>query len=251
MKKINLLLSAFLCLSLNSAYAEGRVTVFYPGKASVTLENVPTLESLVVDNPALQGEIWWPGAAISEQSATRLQQQKQQQLLARLKALSALLRQDDDTSLATTVDSVYAQLAELNVIGRLFVPLDPDMIRLDPVLDRRLRGEYQVYVAPEPKSVRLLGALAPHGKRDFLPGKDVSDYFTGLQPLEGAEYDNAWIITPQGEVQSVPIAYWNRRHNEMTPGSLLFLGFVVSALPDDFKDINEQIISLLTHRIPD
>ncbi|MFZ1873007.1 MAG: capsule biosynthesis GfcC D2 domain-containing protein [Chania sp.] len=251
MKKINLLLGALLCFALNSASANSRVTVFYPDKASVTLTNVPTLENLVVDNPALQGKIWWPGAAIAEQSATRFEQQKQQQLLARLKALSALLRQEGDTSLAATVDAVHIQLAELNVIGRLFVPLDPDMIRLDPVLDRRLQGEYQLYIAPEPKSVKLLGAVSSHGKHDFLPGKDVSDYLTGLQPLEGAEHDTAWIITPQGEVQPVPIAYWNRRHNEMTPGSLLFLGFAVSALPDDFKDINEQIISLLTHRMPD
>jgi len=65
MKKINLLLSALLCFSLNSANAESRVTVFYPDKASVTLKNVPTLENLVVDNPALQSKIWWPGAAIA------------------------------------------------------------------------------------------------------------------------------------------------------------------------------------------
>lgn len=251
MKKINLLLGALLCLLLNSAHAESRITVFYPDQASVTLKNVPTLDSLVVNNPALQGNIWWPGVAIAEQNATRIQQQKQQQLLARLAALSSVLRQKDDALLAATVDSVRSQLAELKVIGRQLVPLDPDMIRLHPELDRRLSGEYQLYIAAEPRSVRLFGALAPHGKRDFLPGKDVSDYFTGLQHLEGAEHDTAWIITPQGDVQPVPIAYWNRRHNEMTPGSLLFLGVAVSALPEDFKDINEQIISLLTHRMPD
>ncbi|KFK92234.1 MULTISPECIES: capsule biosynthesis GfcC family protein [unclassified Serratia (in: enterobacteria)] len=251
MKKINLLLSTLLCLSLNSAHAESQITIFYPDKASVTLKNVPTLENLVLNNPALQGNVWWPGAVIAVPSATQLQQHKQQQVLARLKALSAVLRQDGDTSLAATVDSVYAQLAEIKVVGRLFVPLDPDRIQLDPVLDRRLSGQYQVYVTVEPKRVTLLGALAPYGKRDFLVGKDVSDYFTGLQRLDGAEDDTAWIITPQGEAQPVPVAYWNRRHNEMTPGSLLFLGFAVSALPEDFKDINEQIISLLTHRIPD
>lgn len=251
MKKINLLVGALLGLSLNSAYAESRVTVFYPDKASVTLKNVPTLDSLVVNNPVLQGNIWWPGVAIAEQKATRLQQQKQQQLLARLTVLSSTLRQEDDASLAATVDSVRSQLAELKIIGRQLVPLDPDVIRLHPELDHRLSGEYQVYIAAEPRSVRLFGALAAYGKRDFLPGKDVSDYLTGLQHVEGAEHDTAWLINPQGEVQPVPIAYWNRRHNEMTPGSLLFLGFAVSALPEDFKDINEQIISLLTHRIPD
>ncbi|WP_236849221.1 capsule biosynthesis GfcC D2 domain-containing protein [Chania multitudinisentens] len=217
----------------------------------MTLENVPTLESLVVNNPALQGKIWWQGAAIAKPDANRLQQQKQQQLLARLTSLSTLLRQEGESSLAATVENVHAQLAELKVVGRLFVPLDPDMIQLDPVLDRRLLGEYQVYVTPEPSNVRLLGALAPHGKRNFLPGKDVSYYLSEVQPLDGAEHDIAWIITPQGESQRVPIAYWNRLHNEMTPGSLLFLGFAASALPEDFKDINEQIISLLTHRIPD
>ncbi|GAA3610060.1 MAG: capsule biosynthesis GfcC D2 domain-containing protein [Gibbsiella quercinecans] len=251
MRKINLLLSASLCLLLNTAYADSRVTVFYPNKAAVTIKDAATLQSLVVGNPALQGNIWWPGAAIAERSATQLQKQKQQQLLARLSALSAELRQDGDTTVAATVDSVRSQIAGLNIVGRQFVSLDPDWLQLRPDLDRRLAGEYQVFVAPEPKDVSLLGALAPAGKHDFLPGKDVSDYLSGLQRLDGAERSTAWLITPEGEAQSVPIAYWNRRHHEMTPGSLLFLGFASSALPRSYKDINEQIISLLTHRIPD
>ncbi|KEY60039.1 hypothetical protein SRDD_11490 [Serratia sp. DD3] len=250
MKKFNLLLGIMILL-LNSAYAESRITIFYPDKESVILKNVLTLDGLVVDNPALKGNIWWPGAVIAEQNATQRQQQKQQQLLARLAALSSVLRQRNDTSLAATVDSVRSQLAELSVVGRQLVPLDPDVIRLNPEFDRRLSGDYQLYIVAEPHKVRLFGALAPHGKRDFLPGKDVSEYLAGFQLLDGAERNIAWIITPQGEVQSVPIAYWNQRHHELTPGSLLFLGIAVSALPDDFTDINEQVISLLTHRIPD
>ncbi|MFC0228043.1 capsule biosynthesis GfcC D2 domain-containing protein [Serratia aquatilis] len=251
MKKINLLFSALLCLFINVAIADSRITVSYPGKASFTLENVPTLEDLVVNNPALPGDIWWQGAAIAERGATQIQQQKKQQLLARLAQLSSLLRSEDDASLASTVDTVRSQIAELNVVGRQFVQLDPDFLQLRPDQNHRLVGEYQLFLAPAPHSVKVLGALAPNGKRDYLPGKDVSDYLDGLKTLKGSENSNAWIITAQGKAQPVPIAYWNRQHNELTPGDVLFLGFAVSALPKDYKDINEQIISLLTHRIPD
>lgn len=251
MKKINLLLSGLLCLWLNAAYAQTQVTVFYPNKAPVTLENVPTLQSLIVNNPALPNPIWWPGAAIAERDATRAQQLQQQQVLARLAQLSSVLRRKGDLLLAATVDQVRLQIADLRIIGRQFVPLDPDWLRLRPDLDHRLVGEYQLYLAPEPSGVTILGAVAPHGKRDFLAGKDVSEYFTGLQRLNGAERSVAWIITAQGEAYAVPIAYWNRRHNEIAPGGLLFLGFAACALPEDFNSINEQIISLLTHRIPD
>lgn len=251
MKKINLLLSALLCLLINGAIADSRITVSYPGKASFTLENVPTLEDLVANNPALPSDIWWQGAAIAERSATQIQQQKKQQLIARLAQLSSLLRREDNASLAATVDTLRSQIAELNIIGRQFVQLDPDWLQLRPDLNHRLVGEYQLFLAPAPHGVKVLGALAPNGKRDYLPGKDVSEYLDGLKPLEGAEKSYAWIITPQGEARSVPIAYWDRQHNELTPGDVLFLGFAVSALPEDYEDINQQIISLLTHRIPD
>jgi len=49
----------------------------------------------------------------------------------------------------------------------------------------------------------------------------------------------------------VPVAYWNRRHYEPQPGSILFVGFSSWTLPSAYADLNQQIVSVLTHRIPD
>jgi hypothetical protein len=59
------------------------------------------------------------------------------------------------------------------------------------------------------------------------------------------------VIAPSGQTRQVPIAYWNQRHVEVEPGSIIWLGFSSWSLPWGQSDLNDRMISVLTHRIPD
>ena len=59
------------------------------------------------------------------------------------------------------------------------------------------------------------------------------------------------VITPEGETVVAPVALWNKRHVEPTPGSQLWLGFSAHVLPEKYADLNDQIVSVLTQRVPD
>ncbi|MCQ8791431.1 capsule biosynthesis GfcC family protein, partial [Escherichia coli] len=48
-----------------------------------------------------------------------------------------------------------------------------------------------------------------------------------------------------------PVALWNKRHVEPPPGSQLWLGFSAHVLPEKYADLNDQIVSVLTQRVPD
>lgn len=250
--KIRLLLIASLCAGfIASAAADSRVAIYFPGQSQPVVVNGASRLEQVALNPALAGRTWWPGTVIAEQLATAVQLEHQRQLVARLSAFGSELRQDNDGDLADTVERVRSQIAALRVTGRQFVSMDPDVIRLEPGANYALSGEYTVYALAKPTSVQVFGAVTPTGPQPYLVGRDIDDYLVSHQRLSGAEKSYAWLILPNGQSQQVPVAYWNRRHNEAAPGSIIFVGFSSWSLPRAYRDLNEQIVSLLTHRIPD
>ena len=58
-------------------------------------------------------------------------------------------------------------------------------------------------------------------------------------------------MAPEGETVVAPVALWNKRHVEPPPGSQLWLGFSAHVLPEKYADLNDQIVSVLTQRVPD
>jgi len=250
MKKLTYLLAGLAACAAN-VHAESQVTVFYPGQSETALVSHAQNLSQLVASPALVGKTWWPGTVISEKLATAVAVQQQQQLLARLKGWSAELRADDDGEKAAVVDNLYQQIAAIKVTGRQMANLDPDWVRLRPEENRRLEGDYSVYTLQKPTSLTIAGVVSSTGKTTWVPGRSVVDYLDAHERLEGAERNFATVIAPSGQTKQVPIAYWNRRHVEPEAGSIIYVGFSSWSLPGGEGDLNQQIISVLTHRVPD
>lgn len=245
MKKITPLLAVLALLTAGHALAASQVTVHdVQGKNTLQINDAQNLSQLLT-NPALHS--WWPGTVIAERGATAVAQQQQQQLLADLRVWQA----DSGESLAATIGAVIHQLSALQVTGRQFTSLDPDEVRLRPQANRTLQGSYDLYTLAQPSQVLVLGALENPGKVSWQPGREVRDYLDGHDGLSGAERSFATVIAPSGKTQQVPIAYWNHRHIEVEPGSIIWLGFTSWSLPWGHSDLNERMLSVLTHRIPD
>ena len=245
MKIITPLLTAVALLTAGYALADSQVTVHdLHGQNILQIDHAQNLAQLVT-NPALH--TWWPGTVIAERGATAVAQQQQQQLLADLRTWQA----DSGDTLAATIGAVIHQLSAIQVTGRQFTSLDPDWVRLRPEANRTLQGSYDLYTLPQPTQVLILGALDHPGKESWQPGRTVRDYLEAHDRLSGAERSFATLIAPSGQTQQVPIAYWNQRHVEVEPGSIIWLGFTSWSLPWGKADLNARMLSVLTHRIPD
>ncbi|HBH66071.1 MAG TPA: hypothetical protein DD850_12385 [Erwinia persicina] len=251
MKKLTLILAGMVASLSLHAQADGRVNIFYPGQTQpVVVAHAANLSQLVT-SPALMEKTWWPGTVIAERQATAVAVQQQQQLLARLQAWRDELKSDNDAQQAAVVENVRQQIAGVKVTGRQKVNLDPDWVRLRPQANRTLQGEYSVYTLAKPTSITLAGAVEKAGKTPWAAGRSAVEYLDAHPRMSGGERNIAQVISPGGEVTDVPVAYWNRRHYEPQPGSILFVGFSSWTLPATYADLNQQIISVLTHRIPD
>lgn len=228
------------------ALAAGTIDVYTPGDSKPkTLTDAAHLID-VVGQPRL-AQSWWPGAVISERQATAVAVERQQSLLGRLNALVAEESGDD----AAAVSSVLRQVQALKVTGRQIVNLDPDFVRVEAAANRPLEGSYTLWVGPQPGTITVFGLVSSPGKKPFTPGRDVVGYLDEMSLLSGAEKNDAWLIYPNGHTQKVPVAYWNRRHVEPMPGSIIFVGFSPALWGDRYETLNADILYSLTHRIPE
>ena len=236
----------FSFLTSSAAFAVGNVEVFTAGsKDPIKLTGAERLVDLV-GQPRL-AESWWPGAVIAERQSTAAAEQQHQSLLAQLAALAADEGGDDGAAIA----SLRRQLEPMKIVGRQLVPLDPDVVRIRPRTNVPLQGEYSLWVGPQPSTVTVVGLISQPGKKIFTPGRDVADYLDDMDLLSGAERSYAWVVYPDGRTQKVPVAYWNKRHVEPMPGSVIFVGFGDSLWTNKWEALNADILHSLTHRIPD
>ncbi|MFP2508281.1 capsule biosynthesis GfcC D2 domain-containing protein [Buttiauxella gaviniae] len=235
-----------LCLAalqLSSySYAAGNVTI-YPGNQQ--LNNVERLGDLV-SQPSL-ARAWWPGAVISERQATAVAEQEHQKLLTALSGFAA----EEDGDDAAAINGVRQQMQAIHVTGRQFVDLDPDWVRVHPRANVPLQGDYSLWAGPQPSTITLMGLVSSPGAKPFVAGRSADEYLDSVEKLSGADRSFAWVIYPDGKTQKAPVAYWNNRHVELTPGSILFVGFKERLFNSNFNDLNQQILNSLTHRRPD
>lgn len=228
------------------AWSAGTVKVYMPDSAQPKiLTNAGHLLDLV-GQPKLANS-WWPGAVISERQATVAAEQKHSALLARLTGLAEQEGGDD----AAAINSMRQQLQALKVTGRLKINLDPDEVRVVENGNPTLEGDYALWLPVEPSTVTVMGLISRPGKLSFTPGRDVASYLDEQSLLSGADNSYAWVIYPDGRTQKAPVAYWNKRHIEPMPGSVIFVGFADHSWTKAYDGINADILRSLIQRIPD
>ncbi|HIE5390073.1 TPA: capsule biosynthesis GfcC D2 domain-containing protein [Enterobacter cancerogenus] len=242
------LISAALIASLAAplAWSAGTVKVYTPdSEKPKTLTNAGHLLDLV-GQPRLANS-WWPGAVIAERQASAAAEQQHNALLARLTGLAGQEDGDD----AAAISALRQQLAAVKVTGRQSINLDPDEVRVAELGNPALEGEYTLWLPAKPSTVTVMGLISSPGKKAFTPGRDVANYLDEQSLLSGADNSYAWVIYPDGRTQKVPVAYWNKRHVEPMPGSIIFVGFADHFWTKAYDGINADILRSLTQRIPD
>ena len=245
---MKMLIRVALIASLTTpvAWSAGTVKVYTPDSAEPkTLTNAGHLLDLV-GQPRLANS-WWPGAVIGERQATVEAEQKHAALLARL---AELARQEDGDD-AAAINSVRQQLQAVKVTGRQKVNLDPDDVRVAENGNPMLEGEYSLWLPARPSTITVMGLVSRPGKAPFTPGRDVASYLDEQSLLSGADNSYAWVVYPDGRTQKTPVAYWNKRHIEPMPGSVIFVGFADHFWTKAYDGLNTDILHSLTQRIPE
>ena len=163
---------------------------------------------------------------------------------------AAMLAADSSADDAAAINALRQQIQALKVTGRQKINLDPDIVRVAERGNPPLQGNYTLWVGPPPSTVTLFGLISRPGKQPFTPGRNVASYLSDQSLLSGADRSYAWVVYPDGRTQKAPVAYWNKRHVEPMPGSIIYVGLADSVWSETPDALNADILQTLTQRIP-
>jgi len=191
---------------------------------------------------------YWPSATLYLAEDIKLEETRQS-LLNNLTTLLADY-QKEEPEIALSLEQLQTTIASWHLARRLPIRIDYDLARISVAANPQLpNGKYILDIALRMNTVQLFGAVNITTNIPHLPHADVSEYITGQSLTDLANKDYVMLIQADRRKITAPIAYWNKNHQEVMPGSQLFVPFKLSLFHPEFALINKQIMTLAQNRV--
>jgi len=171
--------------------------------------------------------------------------------------LDALLVEEPEAKL------VKQQLASFQYLNRVFIELDRNAVisqsDKNPLLvssshtnkpsDSQTQA-FSLYLPQRPTSIQLMGVMKESVTMNLIEHGTLNDYLDALPNGfigESADKSVAYVVQPDGVVQTIQYAYWNEQPVYLAPGAIVFMAFY--SLPSEHSTLNQDIVDLLRHKV--
>lgn len=158
---------------------------------------------------------------------------------------------------------VKQQLASFQYLNRVFIELDRNAVisqsDKNPLLvssstinqpsDSQIQA-FTLYLPQRPTSIQLVGAMKESVTMNLIEHGTLNDYLDALPNGfigESADKSVAYVVQPDGVVQTIQYAYWNEQPVYLAPGAIVFMAFY--SLPSEYSTLNQDIVDLLRHKV--
>ncbi|WP_032554359.1 capsule biosynthesis GfcC family protein [Vibrio splendidus] len=158
---------------------------------------------------------------------------------------------------------VKQQLASFQYLNRVFIELDRNAVisqsGKNPLLVSRSNLDktsatqaqrFSLYLPKRPTSIQLVGAMKESVTMNLIEHGTLNDYLDALPSGfigESADKSVAYVVQPDGVVQTIQYAYWNEQPVYLAPGAIVFMAF--DALPSEYSTLNQDIVDLLRNKV--
>lgn len=158
---------------------------------------------------------------------------------------------------------VRQQLASFQYLNRVFIELDRNAVisqsDKNPLLVSSSNANkpsdsqtqmFSLYLPQRPTSIQLMGVMKESVTMNLIEHGTLNDYLDALPNGligESADKSVAYVVQPDGVVQTIQYAYWNEQPVYLAPGAIVFMAFY--SLPSEFSTLNQDIVDLLRHKV--
>ena len=237
-------LSLLASFAFNTAVASVTVTI---NQDQYVFAHEPRLVEILTPI-ANQANWYWPSATLYQVDNIQLEEKRQLLITSLSNLIQRYRTQNPET--AKSIEQLQASITNWRLAQRLPIKIDYDLARMVAAANPQLpKGEYILSLRPRINTVQLFGAVNNTGAVPHLPYTDISGYITNHNLLGLANKDVVIIIQADGRLIKSPAAYWNKTHQEVMPGSQIFVPFKQSLFKPEFTTINQQIITLALNRV--
>ncbi|MFA0426735.1 capsule biosynthesis GfcC family protein [Vibrio sp. 10N.222.51.C5] len=158
---------------------------------------------------------------------------------------------------------VRQQLASFQYLNRVFIELDRNAVISQSGKNSLLVSSshtnkssdgqtqaFSLYLPQRPTSIQLMGAMKESVTMNLIEHGTLNDYLDALPNGfvgESADKSVAYVVQPDGVVQTIQYAYWNEQSVYLAPGAIVFMAFY--SLPSEYSTLNQDIVDLLRHKV--
>lgn len=158
---------------------------------------------------------------------------------------------------------VKQQLASFQYLNRIFIELDRNAVisqsDKNPLLVSSSQTNkpsasqtqaFSLYLPQRPMSIQLMGVMKKSVTMNLIEHGTLNDYLEALPNGfvgESADKSVAYVVQPDGFVQTIQYAYWNEQPVYLAPGAIVFMAFY--SLPSEYSTLNQDIVDLLRHKV--
>lgn len=198
---------------------------------------------------APEEEAYMLGAALLRQRALTPQTRLKAGLLFDLETLAS---QQDAPELADAAAQLARELGDLPVTGREPQLLDPRRLEASVAENRpALAGDRIVYPG-RPETVQVVGAVVQPCKLQHQATLDARSYRNACALLPAASRDDLYVIQPDGKVQQLGVALWNRSTPvHLAPGAIIYVPLDAAKIRTIAPDVNEDAVRFLATQVLD
>lgn len=184
------------------------------------------------------------GASVLRRDALAAQTRARAGLLYDLQALADDPR--SEPAAAALARRLQRWIEGLPATGRVTGRLEPRALEVDLDANRPLaEGDRFVYPS-RPATVRIAGAVAQDCAPAHVPLRDARDYLRDCAPDAAADRDWLYAIQPDGHVERLGIAPWNRSAAyPLAPGAWLYVPLSERAVRRVAPDLNRALADFL------
>ena len=245
-KWILLTLSVF-CLKLfaQQPVTEIPVLVQYQQQWQGYVEQ-PRIQTVLMQQ-VKSANVHWPSARLYslEPEALAELEQTRSQVLEQLRLL--IIAAAKEPQLAMQLQETRQQIARWRLAKPVALELNPNLALVRQQHNPKLsKGQYLLVAG---KRVSTISVFGLGGERFFMHEQQRPAYAYVQQATE-LYGDTVWLFSAQKPAREIPVAAWNRTETAIATGTLLFVPLTHNLIEQDFPELNQQIKTLLVHRVP-
>lgn len=187
------------------------------------------------------------GAALLRKQDQEEQVRLKAGLLHDLKQLS----NSADADIAGNAAVLHAWIESLPVTGRVLrQTLEPRLLEIQPKLDPVVKPGDRVVYPARATEIRVIGAVARPCELPQLAEQAVQTYLRACPATAAADRDYVYAIQPDGNVQQIGIAAWNRGSPQaLAPGGVLYIPLSERATRTIDPEFNRQLAEFVATQL--
>ena len=197
----------------------------------------------------VRADAWFLGAALLRQDALETQQRLKVGVLFDLRVNQVHARAAGNDRLQSLLQRLENQITEYPVTGRVKAQLNPFQLLIlknNPLLHP---GDHLIYPL-RPAHVRVMGAVQENCELSFDPALALKHYLRQCPAHAMADRNLAYVIQPDGHIDTVGIAHWNQQTVNIAVGAIIFRPIKPTTLSPETPNFNREIADFLATQYP-